>query len=116
MAFDLNFTNSVFGTDDAEFQLTKFEGAASTRKAVFPDGKEITRVISHDVKKRERHVVKDTLVIPATATSPARTTSVHTVIDQALAPDSADIETAQLVAAHNTFVTDNRTRIQAGEI
>lgn len=116
MAFDLNYTTTTFNTDDSPFNLVEMSGTKSVRKATLATGREIERTISHDVKKRERHVVKDVLTIPATATTPVRTVSVHTVIDQALAPDSADTETAQLVSAHNAWVTANSARIQAGEI
>lgn len=116
MAFDLNYSTSLLGTDDAEFKLTKMEGTSSERIASFSDGSECVRTISHDTRKRERHVVKDVLTLPASATRASRTISVHTVIDQALTPDSEDAITALLVNGHNTWVAANSARIQRGEI
>lgn len=116
MAFDLNFTTGLLGTDDANFKLTKMEGTSSTRVANLADGSECTRTISHDSRKRERHVVKDILVLPADATHGVRTISVHTVIDQALSPESEDAVTASLVNGHTAWVAANSARIQRGEI
>lgn len=116
MAFDANFTYSVFGTDDAEFKLVKVNGQES-RVAVLADGGEITMTISHEAKKRERHVVKWTYQGPATATTPAPAPiSHHHVIDQALPPESQEAKTTSLGVAFNAWLTANYARVQRGEV
>lgn len=116
MAFDLNYTTDLLSTGDASFQLVKMEGTSSERVATLANGSECVRTISHDKRKRERHVVKDVLTLPADATRSVRTISVHTVIDQALAPESEDAVTALLVSGHTKWVAANSARIQRGEI
>lgn len=116
MAFDLNYTTTYNTSDDSNFRMIEMSGTKSVRKAILADGTEIERTISHDVKKRERHVVKDVITIPATAVLPVRTVSVHTVIDQALAPHSADAEAIKLATMHDAWVTANAAAIMAGEI
>lgn len=115
MAFDANFTLNVFETGDGVLKATRINGI-DARVAVFPDGKELTMTINHEAKKRERHVVKLVLNIPATATTPADTVSCHIVLDQGLPPSSHEAETTAIGTTLCTWVMANLSRIQRGEI
>jgi hypothetical protein len=115
MAFDSNITMSVHGTNDAIFKTVE-ENGKRFRRAILADGTEITMHISHESKKRDRHLVKFIETVPATTTTPAETISVHVVMDQGLPPNSQTTRTAQLTTAAVTFVNTNNAGLQIGEI
>lgn len=114
MAFDSNFTLSVYGTNDAPFRQVEVDGKRF-RRAVLEDGGELQLHISHEEKKRERHLAKMVRTISPTATTPEGTNSIHIVVDQGRSPFSFDSDMLTMGPVFLRWCADNLPALVRGE-
>lgn len=114
MSFDPNFTISVYGTNDANFKSVNIDGK-SFRRATLTDGGELQLHISHEEKKRERHLAKMVRTIAPTATTPDGTNSIHVVMDQGRSPFSFDADFLIMGPVFLRWCADNLPALLRGE-
>lgn len=115
MAFEKNFTTSVYATNDAVFRAVKIDGEEYRVADQLPVSGELQLRISHEAKKRERHLAKMDHLIPPTATSPDARNSIHIVVDQGLSPNSNDADMLIMGPAFLRWCADNLPAILRGE-
>lgn len=115
MALQDNITLTLNTTNDTELKLVERSGTKTVRRARYANGDELTLTISHDEKKRDRHLVECKYDKAATATTPTGSYKEHSVIDQAKRPYSDDPGVKKLSALHTAFVTANIDAILLGE-
>lgn len=116
MAFEQNLTSTTYTENDTSLRLTSMEGTKSVRTARLASGAEIEMVISHDSKKRDRHLVSMEIKLPPTASVAAKSVKVHIVIDQPVSPESCDVDAHKLADELCIFVMSNIDALLLGEI